>query len=346
MVSLHAVALPVSEWDSFAIWAFKAKVVARESLLSRPQYFYDTTLSYSHLDYPLLVPFLMAGTYGAIGSINEHLGKVIFPILYVAFGFQIFSALRWKMGRSESLLLTALAMSIPAVLRWAGAGVADVVLILFYTGAVFYFLKWMEEERKADLVLSILLSVFAAFTKNEGFALGLIICGIMLLFSALARSKAKMAGFVSFAAGLFVLHLPWLWWSRAIPRTHENYGARLRPSVVIENWDRFSVIFGEFLKQAWMWSRWGGVWLLLLLVTILGRRGLSRRYIVVLWLLLVAQLSLDALIFLVTPWDVRELLDSALDRIFLQTLPLVVLLIGFHWREIDRGVEAPSAMSS
>ncbi len=335
MVSVQAIALPVYSWDAFAIWAFKAKVLLRESLSSRPPYFYDTTLSYSHLDYPLLIPFLMAGAFGAMGEGNEHLGNIVFPVLFLALGFQMFGALRWKIDRPRSLLLTALMMSIPTVMNWAGAGIADVALILYYTGSVFYFLKWMEEQRRADLILTILFSVFTASTKNEGFALALILGGFMFLFAASARNKAKLADFLFFTVGFMVLQSPWIWWSRAIPRTHENYGGRLRLSVVIENWDRMSVIVGEFLKQAWTWPRWGGVWVLLFLVAILGYRGFGRRFVVVVWLLLISQLGLYALIFVVTPWDVRELLGSALDRVLMQTLPSVVLLVGFHWKEIN-----------
>jgi len=46
------------EWDAFAIWGFKAKVLTHEALRPTPAYFHDLTLSYSHLDYPLMVPFL------------------------------------------------------------------------------------------------------------------------------------------------------------------------------------------------------------------------------------------------------------------------------------------------
>jgi hypothetical protein len=213
------------------------------------------------------------------------------------------------------------------------------VLVLDYAGAIFYFLKWLEEERKADLVVLILFSVFAAFTKNEGLALALIVAAVMLLSCAVARTRIKWAGFFSFVGGVLLLLSPWLWWSRNLPRTHENYGAQLRPAVVIENWNRINVILADFLRQGAAWSKWGGIWLLLLLVAVFGARGFRRQNVVVLWLLLFAQLSLYVLIFVVTPWNVQELLDSALDRLLLQTLPLVVLLIGFHWSEIARAAD-------
>jgi hypothetical protein len=331
MVTLDALALPILEWDAFAIWGLKAKVLARETLLAQPRYFHDPNLSFSHLDYPLFVPFLMAGAHGAMGEANEYLGKIAFPILYVAFGLQIFSALRWKLDATKSLLLTAVAMTLPPLLHWAGAGTADVPLALYYAGAAFYFAKWIEEQHRADLLLSIFYSACLAFTKNEGFVLALLIGGAMLLFALLARSRTQLRGFAFFTGGLLLLHSPWLWWSRNLPRIHENYGARLRPFVFVQNFDRLGVIAHEFLREMLAWSRWSGVWLLLLVAGIAGWRAFTLRFVRALWLLLLVQLTLYIAIFVVTPWDVAQLLAAALERLLVQAIPLAVVLIGFHW---------------
>jgi len=338
IVSIHAVAQPVYELDAFAIWALKAKVLAHESLWSRPEYFSDPAFSFSHQDYPLLVPFLVAGVYGAIGQTNEYLGKSVFLILYLAFVFQVFTALRWKLNRPTSLLLTVLAVSLPPVLRWAGAGTADLALTLYYAGAVFYFLRWLEKERRSDLVMSILYSVFMAFTKNEGFAAMLLVAGLMLLFSVLSRSKTKLVSFGFFSAGILLLYFPWLWWSRALPHTHENYGARLRPDLLVQNLDRVGVIMGEFCRRASNWSRWSGIWLLLPTVAIIDFRGWKNRSVVALWLLLLAQITLYVVIFVVAPWNVQELASAALERLLVQMVPLVVFLIGLHWAAIGGSV--------
>ncbi|HST29334.1 MAG TPA: glycosyltransferase family 39 protein [Chthoniobacterales bacterium] len=273
IVAIHAVAQPIYEFDAFAIWALKAKVLAHESLRPRPEYFSDPAFSFSHQSYPLLVPFIIAGVYGAIGETNEYLGKSVFLILYLAFVFQIFTALRWKLNRSASLLLTTLAVSLPPVLRWAGAGTADFVLTVYYAGAIFYFLKWLETERRSDLVMLILYSGFMAFTKNEGFAAMLLIAGVMLVFAVFARSKSKLASFGLFAAGILLLQFPWLWWGASLPHTDENYGARLRPNVLIQNLDRVGAILAEFCRRTLNWSRWSGFWFLFPLVAILGFAG-------------------------------------------------------------------------
>ena len=61
VVLINAVSTPLQEWDAFAIWGLKAKVLFHAALRPIPLYFHDLSLSYSHLDYPLLVPFLVPG---------------------------------------------------------------------------------------------------------------------------------------------------------------------------------------------------------------------------------------------------------------------------------------------
>src|SRR5205823_1774846 len=52
IVCLHALRIAVIEWDTFAIWGLKAKVLAADSLRTNPEYFHDATFDFSHRDYP------------------------------------------------------------------------------------------------------------------------------------------------------------------------------------------------------------------------------------------------------------------------------------------------------
>src|SRR5437867_3301940 len=44
VVAWHALALPLFEWDAFAIWGLKAKVLTFEALRPGPAYFHDLSL--------------------------------------------------------------------------------------------------------------------------------------------------------------------------------------------------------------------------------------------------------------------------------------------------------------
>jgi hypothetical protein len=182
--------------------------------------------------------------------------------------------------------------------------------------------------------MSILYSVLMAFTKNEGLALMLLVAGLALLFAVLDRSKAKFVGFGFFCAGILLLHFPWLWWSSALPHTNENYGARLQPHLLVQNWNRIGAVLGEFYRRASNWSRWSGIWFLLPIVAISGFRGWRNRSAVTLWLLLLAQVTLYTAIFVVTPWNVQELASAADERLLVQMVPPVVFLVGLHWAAI------------
>src|ERR1051326_3681801 len=204
-VTLHALAFPFYNWDAFAIWGLKAKVVTYDSLRSTPAYFHDASLSYSHPDYPLLLQFLTSGVYAAMGHVDDPLGKIVLPPLFAAYGAITFMALRWRLPRNQSILLTAILLAVPLCTRWAGSGYADVPLTLFYGASIFFLVKWLDESSgksspspltplpsdgrgepgrgtiihhpssiiPPDLLLACLFSVFAALTKSEGLGLAI-----------------------------------------------------------------------------------------------------------------------------------------------------------------------------
>ena len=53
------------------------------SPVPNPDLFHDASLSYSHLDYPLMVPFLTAGASAAMGTVDDQTGKLVSPFLDV-----------------------------------------------------------------------------------------------------------------------------------------------------------------------------------------------------------------------------------------------------------------------
>src|SRR5580698_3747439 len=88
-VANDALMYPVNEWDAFAIWQLKAKVLATYALHPRPAYFTNLSLSYSHLRYPLLVPMMSAGMHALTGPLDD-LGKTISLLLYPGMGLAVF----------------------------------------------------------------------------------------------------------------------------------------------------------------------------------------------------------------------------------------------------------------
>ena len=230
MIVVVALSSPLAEWDAFAIWGFKAKVLAHEALRPTPAYFHDLTLSYSHLDYPLMVPFLTAGAYAAMGTVDDQTGKLVSVFLDVLLVPMVYLGLRWKLRRLPAACLSAILAMLPVMFRYAGVGCADLPLAMFYAGSIFYVARWIDRQQWPDLILAILFSAFAAFTKNEGTVLALMNGAVILGFGLWSGRRRAWIGAAAFFAGLLAMDAAWLIWSRNLPRTHEDYGSKLLSS--------------------------------------------------------------------------------------------------------------------
>jgi len=335
LVTIVVVALssPLTEWDAFAIWGFKAKVLTHEALRPTPAYFHDLPLSYSHLDYPLMVPFLTAGAYAAMGTIDDQTGKLVSVFLDVLLVPMVYLGLRWKLRRLPAGCLSAILAMLPVMFRYAGVGCADLPLTMFYAGSIFYVARWIDQQQWPDLILAILFSTFAAFTKSEGVVLALM-NGVVLLGYGLWNGRRRAwVGAAVFFAGLLAVDAAWLIWSRGLPHTHEDYGSKLLSPLVVTHLPRLKEIIPAMLVQIAELQVWGLLWIMVVMLALLGWRALARPYVLALWILLVMHLMVYALAYSVTPWDLTVLMPMTMDRLLLHTVPAVIFLAGWHWAE-------------
>jgi hypothetical protein len=337
MITLVALSSPLTEWDAFAIWGFKAKVLAHEALRPTPAYFHDLTLSYSHLDYPLMVPFLTAGAYAAMGTIDDQTGKLVSVFLDVLLVPMVYLGLRWKLRRLPAACLSAILAMLPVMFRYGGVGCADLPLAMFYAGSILYVARWIDRQQWQDLILAILFSAFAAFTKNEGMVMALMNGAVLLGFALWGGRRHAWIGPVAFFAGLLAMDAAWLIWSRSLPRTHEDYGSKLLSSLVVTHWPRLKEIIPAMLVQMAELRVWGLLWVMAGVMALLGWRALARPYVLALWILLGLHLMSYALAYSVTPWDLTTLMPMTMDRLLLHAIPAVIFLAGWHWAEVETG---------
>lgn len=326
LVFVNAVIWPFEEWDSVFIWGLKGRFLAEASIVPKPWTLTDTSLSYSHLDYPLLLPFLYAAGYDFAGGFVDTCAKVVLPLIFVSFLLLFYSAVRWKASRTFSLALTALIATLPSLLRWADTGNADMALTVFYTAAIIYYLRWIEDEKNSDLIFAALFSVFCALTKSEGMALLVINFGLVSFASIKVRRNWKPLLFSLF--GISLLLLPWIAWAADIPRTHEDYAGKL--NMAWENAGRLKIILPQFFKEFTNWQNWGCLWFTLSIAPVIFWRNLGRKHVWCLWLFMFAHLALYVFVFVITPWKLEELFVAALERLVLHVAPVAALLIGFQ----------------
>ena len=328
--------MPLWQIDSYMIWMYKASVLYHQDILST-DYFKSMPLSYSHLDYPLLVPFLVSGMYAAAGCVDDSICRLVFPFLFVSFYCLAYVAFRWRMGMLPALVAASVMATLPPVVQWTSSGTADVVLALYYMGCVYYSVKFIEERRGEDMALAILFTVFCAFTKSEGMALGLInllVFSLYRVWGGVLRPRFDKTAFPDVLRYVLIvvgLLAPWLWLAASLPQTHENYPGRMSLAGFLNGVDRIPAILCLFCAKCMELSRWGVIWLAAFVVFAATLRRDLGVGVNMLRMLLAAHIVLYMLVFVVSPWEPSHLSSMALERLLLHAVPAAFLVITYSY---------------
>ena len=312
IVFMNSLFMPLWDIDSFALWGLKSKAIYFTSL-DKGAYFHRIGYGFSHLEYPLLAPFLNAGIYLCLGGCPQNWGKLLYIPLFLSLVVVLCSAAARNMDKILSFGFAALLFSSPAILQWSAAGTADIYVVAFYAAMLFFSIGYIENRDKSNLSLSILCGAFLVFSKNEGLPIAVInilcvLCAATIMKFDI-RDKIRIIAYASL--GAFIL-IPWFMWSSDIPRIHENYPEHIGKILDPKNLSRIPDITFQFFSQGKNCFRWGLFWLIFPVSLIFARK--SAKFLVPL-VCLFANFALYFLIFVISPWDVSYLSAAALERL-------------------------------
>jgi hypothetical protein len=333
-VAADAAIYPTMEWDAFSIWQLKGEVLATAPLHPRPAYFEDLGLSYSHLRYPVLPPMISAGVHALTGRLRDDGLKTPALLMYLGLIALVYSTIRRESGHLAAITVAALFADLPIFLRYAGSGTADMALAAFYGGSVVCLLGWWKRRDCSDLLLAALFSACMAWTKNEGQALAAINA---LIIACVALPRRQWSQCASFIAIVFFMILPWLIYIRGLPRTDEDYAGRLNWTELAAHVNRVPTILRVMGWAMARWSLsgpqrltegWGIFWYVLAAAAIVRWRRLGRGEVLLLWALLALQLLAYVPAYMVTTWDLQDLMRTTIDRLLMHAAPVAAMLIG------------------
>jgi hypothetical protein len=335
LVTKSALTPALPETDEYAIWMFRAKMLASEPLRPIPTVLTDPMLSYSHQDYPLGFPLVIAGIFGAVGHVNVMLGKSMLVGVYLSLIVVIYGTIRSMLRRADAIALTAAVTCTPLLVQYAALAVPETYLILQHACCLIMLLRWMQYQRRGDLIAAAAFVAFAAFAKNEGLALLLLFSLVSLVFVVLRRNKTLAIDWACSMAAAAILIAPWLIYRRHLPHTHEDYGGRLTNiPLLLNNLPKAFSILGRFLAHMLRVNIAGVVWPLLVIFAIIGWRAFRRIEVRLLWLLLILHLAIYVMTFMVTPWDLSILIPMVGPRLLMHAIPAAVLLMGLHLHDL------------
>lgn len=315
-VMLMSVIVVPDDWDAWAIWGSKAKMLA---LGNGP--LADVT-PFGHADYPLLWPALWAFSGWCAGGWDElwsrGWGAVFLLLCCWEIGVIVYRGTkRWDVAVLAGALLVTVPLS-PLIASWS---YAEAPLWVLSLSSFACLLLWRDSGRDFHLFWGALLAVAAAYTKNEGILFFVIEAA--WVFTVPGRRIRAVA---IFATVFVLLYFPWYYWVRIVSAfsSHATTGLVFSGETLARAGERLpkalgmiGALYGDI--RQWNLVLWGlGVgWLVVLF------RSKDRFDILVpvaLWMgYLVIVVFHEANIY----WQV----GTSWNRLTLQVMPLLIVVV-------------------
>jgi hypothetical protein len=204
--------LTVFSNDEWAIWAIRGRTLSLAGHLD-PAVFQGAAAQYQHLDYPLLIPSLIAWADGIAAHPDDSSAHVLLILLMLG----MLAVVGWAVNRLAgpyagacSVLLIAGTSGLlgPYGLRLF----ADVPLAAFAVTLVIVLAMWIVEGDGRMLAVGAALAAGTAAVKDEGVVFAL--AGLLAALAVPAQVRHARRQVLLAMAAMIASMLPWLVWTR------------------------------------------------------------------------------------------------------------------------------------
>jgi hypothetical protein len=317
---------PYGQWDAWGMWNLKTKFFITsanpwEDVLHRLS-------EHTHPDYPLLLPFLNIWGMSFCGHYDFHIPfftAILFTILTT---LAIFNGLKLFIPRPASFLAATIFMANPYAAFWATAQYADIILAFFFTIAI--ILLWLTlKTQSLDIakLLAIMLG-FAAFTKNEGLLLTL----LLVLSTLLSMHLFKKPSFTIESASWLIRWLiigcvPVIIFKIFFAPSN----ADILPFLSLANTELFNAeklgfIIMSFFKEI-IDQRWSYVWIFILILFFSKIRAFFKPDTFIVTATFLVYFLIVAFIYQTAPQEkLSWWIQTSLKRVYFSLLPSIIFL--------------------
>jgi hypothetical protein len=347
-----AIALPVGDWDAWALWNLRAKFLAGPDGAWR--YAVSPLIGNSHPDYPLLLSAFVARVWKAGGAVDMIGPAVTALVFFAALIALLVSAVALVRGTASALLAGLVILSTTPLLVWAPSQYADVPLAFYYLGTIALII--LDTSPRLDtspaaagpgaLFWAGLCTGLAAWTKNEGNAFLVCVLLVFFIFTLWPRRRGtalSRAGWLLAGATPGVLLTLWLKFFLA-PAVDPLVTQGLSGLARLHEVNRYTEVAVAFFNN--LLNLGSGVAHPLILLAILGilvRWQIEERYKLP---LLIASVTLVLVllsycgVFLITPYVLAWQVQTSFDRLVLQVWPGFLLVFFVLLRSVADPVPA------
>lgn len=329
-VLFKAFIIPIEAYDAVAIYGLKAKIFYLSGGV--PQDFFTRLGSFvPHAEYPFLVPLSEASVYIFLGNLNDLASKVIFPLYYLALLAVLYYTVFRIAGRKTALLFTFLLATVPQISDYASNGYADLPLAFYFSAGIMSIIFWIRSGRFKYLILSFVLSIFAAWTKPEGLMLSGI--GALIVFvHILTSGKSFMRHGIIYITAVIATVLAYIGIMRYLGLNPNSDFIAARIDIV-SGIKRIPAILYQYQIQFFGPKKWNIAWILFILAFVTNLKAAFSENIKFITISILAALLSYTAIYMITPKDLGLHLSTTASRLFIHFFPLVILWLAITYKE-------------
>ena len=308
-------------WDAVAMWNFRAKFLALGNESWNRMYF--DAFDYTHRDYPLFLPCIIARCYNYAGIIDSTIPLFFswfFTVITIVLLYLYLKKLRNKYLAVAAVCILSYS---PQFIHYGCMQYADVPLALFVLISLYEFIIWKLKNKNLPW-LGIVFAGLCFWIKNEGIP-WFIVYSLLIIFCLYKKEKSFKSVILNFLK-LIITLLPIF-----ISVLFVRYFANSENDLVVGVLDRFKQIFVferyktimpfvvVFFKQHF-WILFIPIYLL---AGFINKRYKEFKY---LFLVLLLMYLVFFTVYLITPHDLKWHLDSSFLRITIIYLPSIMFL--------------------
>ena len=321
---------PHGQFDAYAHWNLWARFIYRGGT----NWAYSTYMTWSHPDYPLLIPVSIARSWkfsgletqlvpGAIGFLFTVATIATVAISISHFSRRKAGAAGWAGSVGHSF--SHYSWSVP-VRRCSAqfSFVATVVLL---------FLHAQRPAHTGFLILAGMAAAFSAWTKNEGIFFATMTFLFYWIASAVTKKRsAWKREMTAFCLGAMPVIVVIVVDKICLTASNDLFAAQGAGSAVRDLLDisRYHLIISEFARELFRFGQWSPVFampMLLLFYFLLLGASVDKKDIVVVSVAALLPVGMAVgyfFVYVLSPHDLAWHLESSLSRLLLQLWPLAI----------------------
>lgn len=327
---------PMESYDSIAMYAFKSKIFYFAKAI--PHDFFKNFASFvPHIEYPLLIPLAEAQFYTFIGSLNDLLVKIIFPLYYVALLTIAYYISKRFLNRKTALFFTFLLATIPQVTDFSTNGYADIPFAFYCSVSFFYLYLWLRDNKSNVLMLSFIFSIFAIWTKAEGLLFAMINAAVIIICMAKEKRIRSVGVIYAVMSLLAVITYVLAWKMIGLAVNSDFAGERISlMSKIITGFKRIPEILYEYQIQFFGPKKWNIVWILFIMGFILGFKRIFSKDMFPVTLAIFLVFSGYSVVYMLSsaPQGFGWHLSTSGSRLFIHFVPIIVLWLTLMFKEL------------